>query len=91
MSFLAPAGGFKSAGGADGSRGSKIYLFSFSKIISFSILESYKLPMIIGLIIGGILLVLLIAIVIAVLVFLKRRKAKPIDNRSTSSMYLLYH
>jgi len=46
--------------------------------------------MIIGLSIGGVLLLLLVAIIIAVIIFLKRRKSNPNENRSISSMYLLF-
>ncbi|CAF1257526.1 unnamed protein product [Adineta ricciae] len=47
--------------------------------------KSYKVPMIIGLSIGGILLLLLIAIVIAAVIFLKRRKAGGIEQRASSA------
>ncbi|CAF1123008.1 unnamed protein product [Rotaria sp. Silwood1] len=46
--------------------------------------KSYKIPMIIGLCIGGILLLVIIAIIIAAIIFLKRRKTNTNEKRLPS-------
>ncbi len=82
----------KGGSASDGSRGSKFSLsnscFLFKNI--FFVLESYKVPMIIGISIGGILLLLLVAIIIAAVTFLKRRKTDGTEKRTTSSMYSIF-
>ena len=55
-------------------------LFCLSQL---SRLESYKVPLIIGLSVGGVLFVLLLAIVIAGVLFLKRRRSEPKEKRAT--------
>ena len=50
-------------------------------------LESYRVPMIIGLCVGGVLLLLIVAILIAAVIFIKRRKGNANDKRAASSTY----
>jgi len=52
------------------------------------LIESSKVPMVIGISIGSILLLLVLAIVIATLIFLKRRKMNLDKKDSTSSTSL---
>ena len=50
-------------------------------------LESYRVPMIIGLCVGSVLLLLIVAILIAAVIFIKRRKGNANDKRAASSTY----
>ncbi len=66
----------------------KVCLIVFLKCIDNFIfrLESSKIPMVIGISIGSILLLLVLAIVVATLIFIKRRKTNLDKKDSTSSM-----
>jgi hypothetical protein len=71
----------------DETRESMLDLFYFfEKKFFFLKIESNKIPIIIGISIGSILLLLVLAIIIAMIIFFKRRKMKPDKKQSTEKL-----